>query len=153
MVYSSTSSQTRFYGQGTPDPLRKDISLGSLEARSARLFCLGLMNGTLIVNHSREPSSRLVFPRLGTEQCDRVLGLGTGDLERVWHGLLETARELRKREAEAPFDALRHDYWALENDAEAVAFVQELDKRWLELVPEIARGWSPLFIPEISQVS
>ena len=33
---------THFYGTGTPDPLREDITLRSLEAKSARLRVLGI---------------------------------------------------------------------------------------------------------------
>ena len=99
------------------------------------------MNGTLIVNHLRELESRLVFPRLTIDDHKRSLGRQRKDLELCWHGLLESARELRKREAAVPFDALRHNYWRLENNLEAVNCIQEFDARWLQLVPEIARGW------------
>lgn len=66
MVYPATGP-THFYGTGAPDPLRPDVSLRSLEAKSARLMVLCAMNGTLCVNLSRAPS-RLVFPRAG--RCD-----------------------------------------------------------------------------------
>ena len=53
---------THFYGEGAPDPLRKDISLRSLEAKSARLMVLAAMQGCAMVNLSTGPS-RLIFPR------------------------------------------------------------------------------------------
>lgn len=53
---------THFYGTGTADPLRNDISLQSLEAKSARLLVLAAMQGCAMVNLSNGPS-RLVFPR------------------------------------------------------------------------------------------
>ncbi len=55
-------SKTHFYGTGAPDPLRKDITLRSLEAKSARLMVLAAMQGCATVNLSNEPS-RLILPR------------------------------------------------------------------------------------------
>jgi hypothetical protein len=53
---------THFYGTGTADPLRADITLQSLEAKSARLMILAARQGCTMVNLSQEPS-RLIFPR------------------------------------------------------------------------------------------
>lgn len=61
MVYPDTGP-THFYGTGTPDPLRKDISLRNLEAKSARLMLLAAAQGCACVNLS-DDKSRLVFPR------------------------------------------------------------------------------------------
>jgi hypothetical protein len=55
---------THFYGTGTPDPLRADITLQSLEAKSARLMVHAARQGCAIVNLSGGPS-RQVFPRAG----------------------------------------------------------------------------------------
>ncbi len=66
MVYPA-AGPTHFYGTGAPDPLRRDVSLRSLEAKSARLMVLAAMEGTACVNLSRAPS-RLVFPR--AHRCD-----------------------------------------------------------------------------------
>jgi hypothetical protein len=54
--------QTHFYGTGTPDPLRRDITLQSLEAKSARLRIMAARQGCAMVNLSQGPT-RLVFPR------------------------------------------------------------------------------------------
>jgi hypothetical protein len=56
------NGQTHFYGQGSPDPLRADITLRSLEAKSARLMILAAQDGCAMVNLSTGPS-RLLFPR------------------------------------------------------------------------------------------
>jgi hypothetical protein len=56
------NGKTHFYGTGAPDPLRADITLRSLEAKSARLMVLAAMQGCAMVNLSTGPS-RLVFPR------------------------------------------------------------------------------------------
>ena len=61
MHYAATG-KTHFYGTGAPDPLRKDITLRSLEAKSARLMVMAAMQGCAMVNLSTGPS-RLIFPR------------------------------------------------------------------------------------------
>lgn len=61
MVYPATQ-KTHFYGQGTADPLRKDVTLRSLEAKSARLMIMAARRGCATVNLSQD-ESRLVFPR------------------------------------------------------------------------------------------
>jgi hypothetical protein len=62
---------THFYGTGTADPLRNDLSLQSLEAKSARLMVLAAMQGCAMVNLSNGPS-RLVFPRVTRGQLSHV---------------------------------------------------------------------------------
>lgn len=61
MVYPS-KGRTHFYGTGTADPLRDDLTLQSLEAKSARLWFMAAEQGCLCVNLSTAPS-RLLFPR------------------------------------------------------------------------------------------
>lgn len=66
MQYPATG-QTHFYGTGSPDPLRADITLRSLAAKSARLMVLAAHQGCAMVNLSTGPS-RLVFPRCAPDQ-------------------------------------------------------------------------------------
>jgi hypothetical protein len=61
MVYPSRGP-THFYGTGTADPLRADITLQSLEAKSARLMIHAAWQGCAMVNLSTGPT-RLTFPR------------------------------------------------------------------------------------------
>ncbi len=61
MVYP-VAVPTHFYGTGTADPLRPDMTLQSLEAKSARIMLLAARQGCAVVNLS-EDASRLVFPR------------------------------------------------------------------------------------------
>ncbi len=63
MVYPA-ATQTHFYGNGAPDPLRKDVTLRSLPAKSARLMCMAAAQGCALVNLSAD-KSRLIFPRAG----------------------------------------------------------------------------------------
>ena len=64
MVYESTSKQTHFYGVGSPDPLRDDVTLQSLEAKASRLHYFAAQQSCVCLNLSEQPSSRLVFPRV-----------------------------------------------------------------------------------------
>ncbi|MFN0113241.1 MAG: hypothetical protein ACKVPY_01040 [Paracoccaceae bacterium] len=65
MVYPATGP-THFYGTGEPDPLRVDVTLASLEAKSARLMVMAAMRGTAVVNLS-QGASRLAVPRVEPE--------------------------------------------------------------------------------------
>jgi len=60
MTYDA--SATHFYGKGTADPLRKDKSLRSLEAKASRFQVLAAREGCAVVNLSTD-ASRLTFPR------------------------------------------------------------------------------------------
>lgn len=62
MVYPKTG-HTHFYGTGEADPLRPDITLRSLEAKSARLMVLAAQTGCAMVNLSEADESRLIYPR------------------------------------------------------------------------------------------
>lgn len=61
MVYPATGP-THFYGTGTADPLRPDVSLRDLGAKSARLGAMAAAQGCACVNLS-EGESSLVFAR------------------------------------------------------------------------------------------
>ncbi len=68
MVYSG-SGKTHFYGNGTADPLRADISLRSLEAKSARLGVFAAVQGCRMVRLS-EGESRLLYPSLRASRME-----------------------------------------------------------------------------------
>jgi hypothetical protein len=79
MIYDRPGN-THFYGIGRADPLRDDVTLQSLEAKSARLLIHALRRGTLCVNLSNLPQSRLVLPRLSFEELrqlppERIAGM------------------------------------------------------------------------------
>jgi len=64
MVYASSDKTTHFYGTGIADPLRDDVTLQSLEAKSARFLYHALQKGCLCFNLSQLPESRLLFPKV-----------------------------------------------------------------------------------------
>jgi len=51
--------KTHFYGRGTADPLREDVTLQSLEAKSARLMMMAARQGCAVVNLSSGKSPLL----------------------------------------------------------------------------------------------
>jgi len=64
MVYSIDAGKTsHFYGNGTADPLRNDMTLQSLEAKSNRLMAFANKQKCAVLNMSSLPKSRLTFPR------------------------------------------------------------------------------------------
>lgn len=70
MVYSG-SGNPHFYGKGTADPLRNDITLRNLEAKSARLMLHASQQGCACI---RAPGgeSRLVFPAMELQDLGRA---------------------------------------------------------------------------------
>jgi hypothetical protein len=73
MVYNNVAGQaTHFYGTGTADPLRSDVTLQSLEAKSLRLKALASLDGCAIVNLSQQPESRLSVPRMSRDVLERM---------------------------------------------------------------------------------
>lgn len=122
MHYPATGP-THFYGQGTPDPLRPDITLRSLEAKSARLMILAARQGCACVNLSDQPS-RLVFPRA----TPRTLPAGPAPHD---HALAERAL---RREAELGYLVPSGRYW-LEAGRFDPAALDALDALWLGAAP------------------
>ena len=82
---------THFYGEGTADPLRPDVTLQSLEAKSNRLMALAARQGCACINLSTEPSSRLLFPRAGIADLGFTPPRGRIDTQAVEAALAEEA--------------------------------------------------------------
>jgi len=65
MIYPQ-SGPTHFYGTGTADPLRNDISLRNLEAKSARLLLHAATRNCACMRFDA-PQSRLLFPAVTSD--------------------------------------------------------------------------------------
>jgi hypothetical protein len=120
MVYPA-SGATHFYGTGTADPLRPDITLRSLEAKSARFMALAARAGCAVVNLSEAEESRLVYPRACREALAHQRPLPF-DVR-----LTEAALHL---EAELGYVVPSGKYWK-EADRFDTAEVDRLDAMWL----------------------
>lgn len=118
------SGQTHFYGVGTPDPLRDDITLRSLEAKSVRLMVMAAHQGCAVVNLSAGPS-RLLCPRVGLSDLAIVRPLAF-DPARV--------AVAQAREAELGYFAPSGRYWE-DLSAYDVAEIDALDALWLACLP------------------
>ncbi|MBT8411493.1 MAG: hypothetical protein KJP02_06835 [Octadecabacter sp.] len=116
MTYNA--AQTHFYGKGTADPLRADITLRSLEAKSARLQAHAARLNCATLNLSTD-ESRLVFPRATP---DDLAGQVTLDQTAVDHAL--------HLEAQAGYMVPSGKYWK-EEDRFDPAVIDEIDAAWM----------------------
>jgi len=120
MVYPATG-HTHFYGTGTADPLRPDITLRSLEAKSARFMVLAAQAGCAVVNLSDAAQSRLIFPR-----TDRTK-LFTRQPQPFDPSLTQAAL---KREAELGYIVPSGKYWK-EADRFDPTEIDRIDAMWV----------------------
>lgn len=73
MIYSpAIGKPSHFYGHGSADPLRNDITLQSLEAKSNRFMALANRLNCAVVNLSSMRMSRLTFPRLSFSEFQQM---------------------------------------------------------------------------------
>jgi hypothetical protein len=106
MVYPATGP-THYYGTGTADPLRPDVTLQDLGAKSARLGMLAAAQGCACVNLSQDDST-LLFPRA---EPNDLSGLKPPVVQSVGKVLMEEAKlgyfvpSGRYWEAEDSFDS------------------------------------------------
>lgn len=121
MVYPARGA-THFYGTGTADPLRKDITLRSLEAKSARFMVLAAQAGCAAVNLSDAAESRLVFPR--ADHHDLTAQTPQSHDPRLIHAAM-------KREADLAYLVPSGKYWK-EEDRFDPAEIDRLDAMWLQ---------------------
>lgn len=120
MVYAA-QSQTHFYGTGTADPLRADVTLRSLEAKSARFMLMAAARGCAVVNLSQD-ASRLVFPRC-TPHTTAIAQPQPYDLAGAEAALAE--------EAQLGYYVPSGKYWKEEGRFDP-AEIDALDRRWLK---------------------
>ncbi len=127
------SGQTHFYGKGTADPLRDDITLQSLEAKSARLMYMAAAKGCLTVNLSEQDETRLLFPRQSVGHLsDWTKATVAGQLADLSQFSNQTnANEALAREAELGYMAASGRYWE-ELDRFDPEQLRKLDALWLD---------------------
>ena len=123
MVYPRNRA-THFYGTGAPDPLRKDISLRSLEAKSARALALAARQGCALVNLSTGPS-RLTYPRLAPRSIGRAQPAAMNA------AAIDAALAA---EAEAGYVVPSGRYW-LEEDRFDTDVIDRIDALWHATLP------------------
>ncbi len=131
MVYPSNGA-THFYGSGTADPLRPDITLQSLEAKSVRLLNTALAENCLCVNLSSATNSRLKFPKMNVQQASSLNLRDHRDL--LSSVSYEFDRKLvlkaRRKEADLSYLVPSGKYWTEQQNFDSRA-LSELDDMWL----------------------
>lgn len=149
MMYDAARGPTHFYGNGAPDPLRSDVTLQSLEAKSARLFVTGIRSGTLCVNLSRLPASRLIFPRVDVGDVMAMPKTAAAALRRGYETEIDEAAESAGRRMEEGLGYFVEDgrYWE-QMDRFDPNSLRQLDGAWLSSVrritqPALAEGRHP----------
>jgi hypothetical protein len=131
MVYASCPGQaTHFYGQGVADPLRQDVTLQSLEAKSVRLMALAHQQGCSLVNLSDQASSRLMVPRMGLQQLSNLSASDHEDLLKA-QSLDEQAIEAAlSAEAQLKYMVPSGRYWEVANAFDKDK-LRAIDDLWL----------------------
>lgn len=139
MTYGS--GPTHFYGNGSPDPLRTDISLQDIVAKGLRLFYFGLRHNCLLLNASAATETRLPFPRVrsGRSLRTNVMQLLYRTLQTELESMESVAREALALEAAAPFDARVADYSTLMASEVAWSHAASVDAAWRRLAPLVER--------------
>jgi hypothetical protein len=126
MVYPE-GPRTHFYGAGAADPLRRDVSLRNLEAKSARLMLLAARQGARCVNLSDEPS-RLVFPRARPADLRALSGTPPAPVGPATSAALRAERRLG-------YMVPSGRYWEVEGRFDPVQ-IDEIDQLWLDAAAE-----------------
>lgn len=122
MVYPR-SGKTHFYGTGSADPLRSDVTLRSLEAKSARLALFGAAQHCRVVRLSAG-ESRLVFPVVPRSDLTAApLPCTTG------------MQQALNREAELGYVEPSGRYWESSHRFDPNQ-IDALDRLWLQAYPE-----------------
>jgi len=135
MLYpKETQDQNHFYGNGTSDPLRQDITFQSLEAKSVRLMAIAQMNQCEVVNLSELPESRLMFRRASLSQLlsHSTTNLLSGLTPRLDEKLVKKALD---KEETFSYMAPSGRYWEVLNEFNPIK-LREIDSLWLESLVE-----------------
>lgn len=125
MVYPATGP-THFYGTGSPDPIRPDPTLQSLEAKSARAMLMAAAQGCAMVNLSDAAASRLVLPRLDAAALSGRLPV-MPDLD--WRTGLRMA-EAQRHERALGYEVPSGKYWKELGRIDPAA-LRRIDGLWL----------------------
>lgn len=120
MIYPK-QGHTHFYGTGAPDPLRNDVTLRSLEAKSARLWLLAARQDCAVVNLSTACCSRLLYPRAKYSNLSCIT-------PPLWQ-VEDVARALTA-ERKAGYFVASGEYWK-EQHLFDVNVIDALDRLWL----------------------
>ncbi|KUP91864.1 hypothetical protein [Tritonibacter horizontis] len=127
MVYPQ-NGKTHFYGTGTADPLRDDVTLANLEAKARRLEVFAGLQGCATVNLSPHRSV-LPYQRANPGDLDQI---------RPTRIAPQAAQAVRLREQELGYFVPSGRYWE-HRERFSPAAIAEVDAAWLGCFsPEVA---------------
>ncbi|UVK37719.1 hypothetical protein LHFGNBLO_004800 [Mesorhizobium sp. AR10] len=134
MIYDRTG-KTHFYGIGRADPLRPDVTLRNLEAKSARLLVQALKRDCLCINLSDLPRSRLIFPRLTFDELrdlshDRISEMKSQVLAGIRFDKAEKAERIENDLGYFYEDGM---YWNHLDEIDE-SYLADIDRLWISAV-------------------
>ena len=126
MIYDTRANRpSHFYGHGSADPLRDDVTLQSLEAKSVRLQVMARQQHCAVVNLSKLQTSRMLLPRLDIEDLHTMLHPPTLSPLNT-----ETMRQALHSEAELGYWVPSGRYWEQIEKFDK-AKLRHIDSLWL----------------------
>jgi len=142
MHYPGDGQKTHFYGTGSADPIRDDITLQNLSAKSTRLLVKAAELNCLVVNLSAEQTSHLIFPRVEFEE---LMKFGAADVNHYLRAARRSINRLVVQRAVRAENSLGYFvpsgiYWTESKymDAEKI---REIDDLWSTAFAENDTGW------------
>ena len=136
MIYAKNGEDTHFYGTGQADPLRQDVTLQSLEAKSNRLFYKAHEQGCLCLNLSQLDKTRLTFPKVSYEKSltEKIMDMNKLELEQYFNDYKnklndEIVQQAQKSESDLGYYFSSGRYWE-HLDEICSSKLYELDKLW-----------------------
>jgi hypothetical protein len=129
MIYSE--NQSHFYGNGKADPLREDITLQSLEAKSARLLAVAKLNHCTIVNLSKQNQSRLLFPKLAIEKFNKKQNILNFVKKSKFQLDLQVVKKALRIEKKLAYMVPSGKYWKVIEKFDPLK-LNEIDNYWLK---------------------
>jgi len=139
MVYPK-NSRTHFYGRGSADPLRDDITLQSLEAKSIRLQAHALKQQCYCVNLSALGESRLAYPVLSDTQffSDKRAELIARLANKIdKHYSVDKMDRAKAQEEVLNYNVDSGDYWHYLDQLDTNK-LYELDQQWLSVLGQVS---------------
>lgn len=133
MVYpEQKKNQSHFYGIGKADPLRKDITLQSLEAKSVRFMSFAQTYNCSVINLSEQTKSRLLFPRIKIDQFYSQKTLLNQIKNNKIKFNLKTVNKALKIEKKLDYIVPSGRYWEEENKFDKLK-LKAIDNIWLKV--------------------
>ncbi|MBL9037715.1 MAG: hypothetical protein JNG84_04290 [Archangium sp.] len=135
MTYSG--AKTHFYGQGAPDPLRRDVTLQDHEAKGLRLQYFALRASCLFLNASNAEETRLVVPRIrsGVSLRRNVAAEVMPTLRELLRAMDDAATPALQLERATPASWRVPNYGLIMNEPGLWSHTAAVDARWRALKP------------------